>query len=194
MKPFLTIRKYLATVGIMPNRFHYRCYPFSRQCLIANSICIIGFISTSVYTFHVANNTKEYMDSLYVLVMACGIFLSYTTTVFNMNKWFCFFENFEKFFDESKCAETVKWIENCVKCNVIIVLETKSDENSRPQINEAKLNRTNALVEVLSKAIYFVIVIVGVSVIIAPEAIASFYNHFTTDSRNDAFELSLPVW
>lgn len=61
-------------------------------------------------------------------------------------------------------------------------------------MNEAKLNQTNQLVEVLSKAIYFVLVIVGVSVVIAPKAIASFHSHFTTDSSDDTFELSLPVW
>lgn len=104
MKLFQTIRKKLAAVGIMPKQFHYHHYPFSRQCLIANLICIIGFISASVFTFHVANNTREYMDSLYVLIIACGIFVSYTTTIFNMNKWFCFIGKFEQFFDDSKCS------------------------------------------------------------------------------------------
>lgn len=61
-------------------------------------------------------------------------------------------------------------------------------------MTEAELNRTNQLIEVLSRAIHFVLVVAGVLVIIAPKAIASFYTHFTTDSSKDAFELSLPVW
>lgn len=95
MKPFRTIRKNLALIGIMPKQFHYRWYPFSRQCLIVNLINLIGLISTTMFTIR-ANSIQEYMDSFYVQMMGNNILISYTTVVLNMKKWFCFCENCEK--------------------------------------------------------------------------------------------------
>lgn len=57
-----------------------------------------------------------------------------------------------------------------------------------------ELDKINRVVELLSEAINVVVAKIGVPGIILPKAIYSFYVYFTTDTQNDAFELSIPLW
>lgn len=58
----------------------------------------------------------------------------------------------------------------------------------------AKYEKTNALVETLSKAIQFVVVYVSAPGFVLPKAIYSFVMYSISDLGPDAFELPFPTW
>lgn len=96
-KVFQTNRKCFALMGIVQNECHNRYYPFSEKYLMITLMFVTGFISTWTFVFHVANSTKEYMNSFYALILGCSIFTSYTITILNVKKLFYFYDDCEKF-------------------------------------------------------------------------------------------------
>lgn len=60
-----------------------------------------------------------------------------------MNKWFCFFESYEKLINDCKffTRKVLQWIEKYVNYYNKLVLNPNSDDNNRPQLNAADLNK-----------------------------------------------------
>lgn len=58
----------------------------------------------------------------------------------------------------------------------------------------AMYEKTNQLMEKISKIVYFFIVFVCVPGFVIPKICVSYFNYFTTNLGNDAFELSEPIW
>lgn len=56
------------------------------------------------------------------------------------------------------------------------------------------IEKTNELVEKWCKLAYFIVVKVAVLGLIMPKTLASYFIYFTTDAKQDAFELSIPMW
>lgn len=56
------------------------------------------------------------------------------------------------------------------------------------------LEKMVQLIELLSKIIISFAVKIILTGFVLPKAVACFYVYFTTDSGNEAFELSLPMW
>lgn len=54
--------------------------------------------------------------------------------------------------------------------------------------------KVDHLIEQLSKIGYAIIARISLPVLVVPRAVYSFYQYFTTDLGNNAFELSLPMW
>lgn len=77
-------------------------YPLNEKYLMMTLVFVISFISVGTYVFLVADSIKEYMNSFYLLIVTCAVFISYTTTILNAKKLFCFYDDCEKFHDDGK--------------------------------------------------------------------------------------------
>lgn len=99
MKHFETVRIHFALVGIEPSQFHF---PFNKKYLVINLIDSIYLVLVWTFVFYVSDSVEEYMNSFYALIITCSIFVSYSTTIFNMSKLLEFFDDCEAFHDDGK--------------------------------------------------------------------------------------------
>lgn len=60
--------------------------------------------------------------------------------------------------------------------------------------SKAMYEKTNRLVEKISKFISFVIVYVSIPAFVLPKAIYCLFIYYTTDLGPDSFELPIPTW
>lgn len=60
--------------------------------------------------------------------------------------------------------------------------------------SKAICEKTNELVENLSKVVIFACKYGLGPCIVTPKVIVSFFMYFTTDAGNDAFDLPIPMW
>lgn len=102
MERFQTIRREIAFLGFIPDHHDYSHYPFTKQHLRTHLICSLDFISVCMFAVHIADSSKEYMDSLYIMTATIAISVSYTTVTFKMAKLFAIFEVFERTIAERK--------------------------------------------------------------------------------------------
>lgn len=102
MKLFQTIQKNLPLLGYNRYNNDNRYHPFNIRRTIATGIYVFGIVSIFIFALHSTNSPAEYMDSIYVLAVLSSIFASYMSTIFKVAPIFDFFDNCEKFCNESK--------------------------------------------------------------------------------------------
>lgn len=113
-------------------------------------------------------------------------------TSLNMSKLFDFFDKSEEICNKSKFNFTQIFHKyaHCTTANTCFVCTfEKQPELKYPQQKE-ELDKTNQLIELLSKILSLVVKI-AIPGVILPKAVLSFYKYCTTDARNDAFELPI---
>lgn len=97
MKIFQTLQMHLAFIGYAPN-----LRPFNKRqnwLFAKNFVCI-----TLIYVqlLHVANSPNEYMDSIFMTVVATLVSISHISTTFQMKTLFIYIDEIEKLFNASK--------------------------------------------------------------------------------------------
>lgn len=102
MKHFQTIRRSLPMMGIEPNRNQNHRFSFNKRNSFIIFLYFISAVLVWLFIFHVANSTKEYMDSFYISIAIHFVFVSYVTTICNKTKLFHFLDSCEKFQDDRK--------------------------------------------------------------------------------------------
>lgn len=103
MKLFRTVQKNFTSLGFVRYKNNdYNHYPFNRQHVKAQIRFILSLISMFAFPVHVANSPKEYMDSFFLIIMQCAIFVSYTVTICKMNQLFDFIDGCVELCNESK--------------------------------------------------------------------------------------------
>lgn len=75
---------------------------FNRKTIINFAIWFPANISLLVFIFHEANNTLDYMESIYFGCASIGITISAIHTIFTRKKLFSFFDKSNEFINESK--------------------------------------------------------------------------------------------
>lgn len=110
------------------------------------------------------------------------------STTSKMAKFFDLFDSYEKNYNSKSKFHCVQILQYTIFIHFL--LHTKQQLEPKNSKQKGNLEKTNELIELLSKVIHILIVNIGVPGIILPKAIFSFYKYFTTDAQNDAFELA----
>lgn len=179
MKICQTVQKQLESMGYteIKRPFH-------------NSIYIIGqiLINISVITFlceQVADTGREIADAMFMTATGISVFISYLSTVQNIERIFIFINEIENLINESEYHQHQICHQTFYKSFPI----GWSDPASKDMFE-----KTNMQVKKLCKIAYFAIVNVSIPCITLPEAIYSYFIYYTTNLGGNAFELSIPFW
>ena len=60
--------------------------------------------------------------------------------------------------------------------------------------SKSMFRTTNQIVEIMSRIIFFIMLKLTPALTYVPWSIYIYFNYFTTDLGNDAFELPMPIW
>ena len=102
MTQFKTIREKIGFLGFISNHHDYSYYPFTEQHLRTHLKFCLTILSLCIFAIRVANTSKEYMDSAYIVTATSALFISYVTLTFKTIKLFKFFDSIENFTNERK--------------------------------------------------------------------------------------------
>lgn len=191
MKLFKKIKENLAILYFKQNqtdsyflliRQHWSCFLKSALTLI----------SLFVYLIHVAVTVEEFMYSMYMSTASFFIFVGFTNTVFYTATLFNFIENFEATINESELFQ--KKFDLFHRNSFNDRISKYSTLGSKHPSSRAIYIETNRKVEKLSEIADFIMVRVSLPGFILPKAVFCYFQYFTTDLGNDAFQLSLPMW
>lgn len=61
-------------------------------------------------------------------------------------------------------------------------------------VSKKIIEETSQQIEFWSKIVYVIFVKLMLPIFMLPQFIIGFFNYFTTDLGNDAFEMQFPVW
>lgn len=186
MKLFQTIRKNLAILYFKQNETDSYSL-LIQQHLSCFSKSALSLISLFAYLIWVAETVNELMFSIFLSAASLFILVSFASSVFKTTALYDFFDHIESSVTKSKhisfdCIDLV--VENT---NLLYSMITG------PQWKKTAC-KSNLIAEKWSKIAYFFLVRVSLPGLLMPEALFSFYQYFTTDLGNEAFELSLPMW
>lgn len=186
MKIFLKTQKNLEFGGYRRNE-----NAFNRRRLVLLVLSILSLIPLIVYPFHVANTPKEYMDSIFMTATGILVFISSMSIAFKTQKIFDVIDDIEQVVGESECRI---WIRYPIFFQPKLTYFANIFQGLKYAKSRAMYEKTDRLVEKISKIIEFVFVYVSVPGYVLPKAIFSLFMYFTTDSGRNAFELPLPTW
>lgn len=183
MKVLQVTQKGIAIAGI--NSDQHRFNRKTLFCLFVFGLCIT---SQCVFIFRTANNFIEYTDCVYKTGTTISIAVCYTSLVFYKKKLFSFINDIEEIANKSEQSKNVhtKIAQYSLVLNNISGLQ---DPKSKAMFLDVDEN-----IEKWSKIVYFVSVILSPISLILPNIILSFYTYFTTDLRENAFVLLIPMW
>lgn len=169
MKIFQTVRKQYAVLGVSSSN-----QPFNGKVLI--SLLYLGFIISLqiVYTFQVANGLMEYVDCISSIFSIIVLFISLATIASKKTLLFESIDKIEKLINVWNKNECVSGCEF--------------------EKSEAFFLKTNRQVERLSELVFIFEMKIMLHCFMLPKCIASYVTYFTTDLRNDAFQLSFIIW
>lgn len=77
---------------------------------------------------------------------------------------------------------------------VLIIFTFHSTLGLKHEESRAMYEKTNHLMEKISKIVYFIIMNSSILGFVIPIAIISYLKYYTTNLGEDAFDLSIPVW
>lgn len=97
MKTLQVVRNLFDSMGLSS-----KLEPFNKLTLTILVVAALGISSQWIFLFHEADNSQEYMESIYVATCCTGVFLSFTSTIFITKKLFSFIDSVDKLFNESK--------------------------------------------------------------------------------------------
>lgn len=97
MKTLQVVRKLSNSMG-----FSSKLEPFNQLTLTILVVAASGISSQWIFLFHEADNSQQYMESIYVATCCTGVFLSFTSTIFTTKKLFSFINSVDDLFNESK--------------------------------------------------------------------------------------------
>lgn len=97
MQTLQVVQKNFEFFGLSP-----KLEPFNRQILKTFIISISGIASQWIFLLHEANGSKEYMESIYIVISCSGIVLSFASTTFNKEKLFLGIDSNDELIFESK--------------------------------------------------------------------------------------------
>lgn len=103
MKFAQTIGKNMAAMGFAPNQQQNNQWQFSSRQISCTLIYFTNIITCSAYIFYKANETEEYMESIYLFAAVAGITIAFISMCLNNDKLFDILElasvegNFSKF-------------------------------------------------------------------------------------------------
>ena len=98
MKIFQTIESHMSLGGFIRDRG-----AFNTIQLWTISRSILFIILQMVYLFHVANTTRQYMDSIFMTAAGILIFISYLSMAINTTTIFDLIDDLEKVINASEC-------------------------------------------------------------------------------------------
>lgn len=185
MKLFRTIQKYMAFRGFEKDR-----YPFNRTQRWYTFVSVLYHTLEIVYPFRVANTPREYMESIFMITTGISIVISSISTILKTTEIFDIIDVFELTINESQCQYSIV---EYIYVGYYLNLQKYVLGLKYPQ-SKALYEKTDQLIERISKIIQFVMVYVSVPGFILPKAIFSLFIYSTTDLGPDALELPLPAW
>lgn len=101
MKLFQSTQRKFAALGVTPNQ-SVQTHPFNGKILTTYFLYLLSCIFFFVYFFHVANNFREYVISIYMTSATVVVTINYTTLICHSLNIFKFIENVEKMIGTSK--------------------------------------------------------------------------------------------
>lgn len=97
MQTLLEVQKAFKSMGLRRNQ-----EPFNQRVLSILVIVFPGLISMWIYLICEADSDNEYMESVYIVTLASGVFLSFATTILITKKLFSFIKSSDEFSNERK--------------------------------------------------------------------------------------------
>lgn len=186
MKLFDDIKNRIALIGIKSLQ-STRKQLFNVTTILILITHIIDLILYIVYIFRVADNFALYVDVIFRIVSLIACMIFFAVLAWNIIELYRLIYNLENIIKKSEfqmmtinaflLIYALLFIEGLVH-SVSEKIYTKTD------------NETQKRIEILE----FAMIKVTPILIILPKFIISFYTYFTTDLREDAFELPIPKW
>lgn len=97
MKTFKTVLKHLESIGFKENQ-----HRFNERQLKQGFKSILGTSLTCVYLFYVVNTLEEFMDGMFLLIVASLVLISNVNTVFKTATIFIFIKKFDTMINQSE--------------------------------------------------------------------------------------------
>lgn len=112
---FQIIQKHLVLLGFDRTQQHHHHHPFERKHLKVTGFSAFNCISVFVNVFYVADNIKEYMDSLFLFTLTIALAFSRASTTCKTLKIYELLDNLQGIFNESEltCEKLLNKFHSC---------------------------------------------------------------------------------
>lgn len=97
MRSVQEVQKAFITIGFDP-----KLKPMNHRVLGVLAIVFPGLTSIWIYLIFEANGAEEYMESIFMVTVCTGIFISFASTILNKTSLFSFIGRVDKVLNESK--------------------------------------------------------------------------------------------
>lgn len=97
MRSVQEVQKAFKTIGFDP-----KLKPMNHRVLGVLAIVFPGLTSIWIYLIFEANGAEEYMESIFMVTVCTGIFISFASTILNKTSLFSFIGRVDKVLNESK--------------------------------------------------------------------------------------------
>lgn len=194
MKILQVVKKHYEILGVRSSNLIVRKYRFNERIFLGFLLFGCVIISEFRYTFYVASGFMQCMEGIGVSTGCLIILVGFTAIVFRKTTLFENIDKLEKLINTSEIFSNhifYRWARGMQfhSETEIIFLGSISISESK-----ALFSKTCQRVEQLSETVFTWIMKIYLQCLILPKCIKSLFAYFITDSGNDSFQLSFPMW
>lgn len=190
LKIFKMSQKYFAILGISPILVT-QPYPFNRNISINYLLFGLHLICHFIFVLYEATTLWEYIQSIYLCSISILGAMVFSMLVFRVSILFKYIAEFETVINIGKRSLNIS---NFNKQSIKFTRKVFTLALVYYPKSEALIIKTNRLTDEISETVYCLIAIATPLFCVLLRPIFVYFIYFTTDLKNDAFQLPAPTW
>lgn len=190
LKIFKMSQKYFAILGISPILVT-QPYPFNRNISINYLLFGLHLICHFIFVLYEATTLWEYIQSIYLCSISILGAMVFSMLVFRVSILFKYIAEFETVINIGKRSLNIS---NFNKQSIKFTRKLFTLALVYYPKSEALIIKTNRLTDEISETVYCLIAIATPLFCVLLRPIFVYFIYFTTDLKNDAFQLPAPTW